>query len=399
MSQPSASGPSWQQPAGNPQPAQYAAPAPLAQPARRASTTVVVLGAIGIVLLALVLLAVIGYLVMGLGVGAFATGAVLALLPLGAVLWGIRWIDRWEPEPRGALWFAFLWGAGLSVAIALVVGLIVEIAGYVAGFGTSEFTGAVVQAPIVEELGKGLGVLILFWALRGKHFDGPVDGIVYSSMVAVGFAFTENILYFGNEVVLSGGDPFAVGFIFFVRAVMSPFAHVMFTACIGLALGIAARRSGGFGGLGAFAIGVVPAMLLHALWNGASFVVGGGLLPFIGYYAVVQVPLFVGAIVLVAWLRRQEAALVRARLAEYARVGWFLPFEVEMLGTWAGRRQALAWARSRGRGDLMRRFQLDATRLAYARNRIVIGRHAAGAQRDEAALLDGLLRYRPALYA
>ncbi len=150
MSQPSASGPSWQQPGANPHPAQYAAPAQLARPARRTSTAVVVLGAIGIVLLALVLLGVLGYLVTGLGVGAFATGAVLALLPLGAVLWGIRWIDRWEPEPRGALWFAFLWGAGLSVAIALVVGLVVEIAGYLTGFGTSEFLGAVVQAPIVE---------------------------------------------------------------------------------------------------------------------------------------------------------------------------------------------------------------------------------------------------------
>ncbi len=387
------------QPGANPHPAQYAAPAQLAQPARRTSTGVVVLGAIGIVLLALVLLGVLGYLVTGLGVGAFATGAVLALLPLGAVLWGIRWIDRWEPEPRGALWFAFLWGAGLSVAIALVVGLVVEIAGYLTGFGTSEFLGAVVQAPIVEESGKGLGVLILFWALRGRHFDGPVDGIVYSSMVAVGFAFVENILYFGNEVVLSGGDPFAVGFIFFVRAVMSPFAHVMFTACIGLALGIAARRSGAFGGLVAFAVGLVPAILLHALWNGASFVFGGGLLPFIGYYAVVQVPLFIGAIVLVAWLRRQEAALVRMRLVEYARAGWFLPFEVDMLGSWPGRRQALRWARSRGRGELMRRFQLDATRLAYARNRIALGRGVEVARHDEAALLDGLVRYRPALYA
>lgn len=387
------------QPGANPRPAQYAAPAQLAKPARRTSAAVIVLGAIGIVLLALVLLGVLGYLVTGLGVGAFATGAVLALLPLGAVLWGIRWIDRWEPEPRGALWFAFLWGAGLSVAIALVVGLVVEIAGYLTGLGTSEFLGAVVQAPIVEEFGKGLGVLILFWTLRGRHFDGPVDGIVYSSMVAVGFAFVENILYFGNEVVLSGGDPFAVGFIFFVRAVMSPFAHVMFTACIGLALGIAARRSGAFGGLVAFAVGLVPAILLHALWNGASFVFGGGLLPFIGYYAVVQLPLFIGAIVLVAWLRRQEAALVRMRLVEYARAGWFLPFEVDMLGSWPGRQQALRWARSRGRGDLMRRFQLDATRLAYARNRIALGRGVEAARRDEAALLDGLVRYRPALYA
>src|SRR5690606_26985258 len=125
--------------------------------------------------------------------------------PFAIVFFVVRWIDRWEPEPRTAIVFAFLWGAGVSVLIALLVGAGVDNLIYALGgpgFGY-EFFGAAIQAPIVEEGGKGLGLLIIFFAAR-KHFDGPVDGLVYAAWVAGGFAFTENILYFGNRLVEAG---------------------------------------------------------------------------------------------------------------------------------------------------------------------------------------------------
>ena len=53
----------------------------------------------------------------------------------------ITWIDRWEPEPRPALWFAFLWGAAASVAIALIVDIGISIAVYVASEGASDSAG------------------------------------------------------------------------------------------------------------------------------------------------------------------------------------------------------------------------------------------------------------------
>ena len=48
-------------------------------------------------------------------------GMILALLPLAGVLLAVRLIDRWEPEPVGLLTAAFLWGAGVSTVISLVV--------------------------------------------------------------------------------------------------------------------------------------------------------------------------------------------------------------------------------------------------------------------------------------
>ncbi|PPF64676.1 PrsW family intramembrane metalloprotease [Clavibacter michiganensis] len=351
-------------------------------------------------MLGFVFLAVLAYVAIGLGPFALVVCGLVALIPLAVVILAITWIDRWEPEPRGALWFAFLWGAAASVAIALLVGLGIQLAVYYATQGqggVGDFFSAVIQAPLVEESAKGLGVLILFFVLR-RHFDGPIDGLVYGATVAAGFAFTENILYFGSSLIESGG--IGLGFTFFLRGIMSPFAHVMFTACTGVALGFASQKKGWLPGIGFFFIGLVPAVLLHALWNGSSFIVEG-LGGFFLVYAIVQVPLFALAIVAVVFLRKREAALTRVRLEEYASAGWFTPEEVSMLSTGAGRRQARAWAAAQGgdKGRVMRRFTQDATRLAFARQRVVTGRDGIGGQRDEADLLQAVTADRASLLA
>ena len=366
------------------------------QPATASTPTNVplVLGIVGVVVLSILALGLAGYLVMGLGGDAVALGGLMALIPLAIVFLGVRWIDRWEREPRLAVLFAFLWGAAVAVIIALVVGDGVDPLITLLSQGNEQlyqFIGAAIQAPLVEESAKGLGLLVIFIAAR-KYFDGPVDGIVYAAWVAGGFAFTENILYFGSQLV-DAGTAFSpdVAFIFFVRGVMSPFAHVMFTMFMGLALGFAARRGSTIlAALGLFIIGLIPAALLHALWNGALFFVND----FFGYYAIVQFPLFVLAIVLVRFLRRQEAKLTFDRLSEYAAVGWFAHDEVPALATAEGRRQALAWAERNGRRVAMKRYIRDATKLAFTRQRIITGRGGIGAVADEAAMLTDIVESR-----
>lgn len=370
-----------------------AAPPGVAPPTSSGAGRVVLL-VIGILLVGLTTLFVVVWLIGGLGVDAFALGGIMALIPLAIVFFGVRWIDKWEPEPRRIIVFAFLWGAGVSVLIALLVGAEIDnVINALGGPGPGyEFFSAAIQAPIVEEAGKGLGLLLIFWFAR-RHFDGPVDGLVYGAWVAGGFAFTENILYFGSQLVESGGIDGDVFQIFLIRGLMSPFAHVMFTACTGFALGLAAHRTGAFGAIGFWLLGLIPAMLLHALWNGSLFFVTD----FFGYYALVQFPLFVLAVWFVFYLRRREARITHDRLAEYAAAGWFAPDEVDALATGAGRRQAMSWARSHGKGREMRQYIREATRLAFARQRIISGRGRERAQLDEATHLVTLVEARHAL--
>jgi hypothetical protein len=167
----------------------------------------------------------------------------------------------------------------------------------------------------------------------------------------------------------------------------------MFTACTGLALGFASRRTGAFGAIGFFILGLIPAILLHALWNGALFFVSD----FFVYYAIVQFPLFLGAVFLVLYLRRQEAKLTHDRLSEYAAVGWFNAEEIPALATVQGRRQAVAWANRNGKGPQMKKYIRDATRLAFARQRIITGRNRIGAGIDEAAALAAIVESRAIL--
>jgi len=362
---------------------------PVSVPSRLGRTAPIWLSSV-LVLLFFVLAA---YFLNAIGAGASIVGMILALIPLAGVFIAIRLVDRWEPEPRGLVAFAVAWGAIASVAIALGVDLLLMILFGRIDSPAADAVSAVIQAPIVEELAKGLGVFILFASAR-RAFDGPVDGVVYGALIGAGFAFTENIQYFAISLVEGGvADVTAT---FFLRGILSPFAHVMFTSLTGLALGLAARRGLTPGqAVGPWLIGMVGAMGLHAFWNGSAV-----FLDFFALYITAQVPLFVLFILGIIALRREEARLTRARLGEYAAAGWFTPQEVDMLATGRGRKAAMQWAMTL-RGDrrpIMREFIADATALAAARQRAITGRdpHAID---DEHELLRKTAAARAALFA
>jgi RsiW-degrading membrane proteinase PrsW (M82 family) len=346
---------------------------------------------IGVIVL--ILIGLVGYFLNAIGPAASIIGMLLAIVPLIAVLLAVRLIDRWEPEPRGLLVLAVAWGAVAAIGITLGVDLLITMVIGMDDTPMREAFSAVVQAPIVEEFAKGLGVYLIFVTAR-RAFDGPVDGVVYGALIGAGFAFTENIQYFAVSFI--EGGVVDVSTTFFVRGILSPFAHVMFTSITGFALGLAARRGYSAGqAVGPWILGMMGAMALHALWNGSA-VFGD----FFLLYLTLQMPLFLGYILGIIALRREEARVTRSRLSDYAAAGWFTTQEVDMLATGPGRRAALAWARGlRGdRSSIMKTFILDATALAAARQRAITGRDK-NAREDEHVLLARTTAARAAMFA
>ena len=337
----------------------------------------------------LCLFLVVPFLLERTGITGFAIGFVASLVPLGTVLLTVRFIDRWEPEPKPLLLFAFAWGAVVSIAVTMLIQPYFSlVAGPASGLDYTTFA-VTVQAPVVEEFAKSLGLLLLV-LFAPKHFNGPVDGVVFAFTIAAGFAFTENILYFGRAIAESSDPGTDLAVVFFLRGVLSPFAHAMFTGTTGLVMGFAARRGNTGLSVLAFFVGLVPAMLLHSAWNSMGR-------DFLGQYVMVQVPIFLLAVLVIVLLRVAERRLTRQRLTEYAAAGWFTAAEVDMLATAAGRRSALRWARSTGRGVQMKALLDAATQLALTRQRILSGRDVPAHQRDEQQQLAEIAALRTAV--
>src|SRR5438477_1041596 len=108
----------------------------------------------------------------------------------------------------------------------------------------AEVIGACVSAPLVEEFWKGLAVFGVFFFLR-REFDGVVDGIIYGTFAALGFAATENVIYYsraGLTDTLSHHDG-VLATTFVLRGVLSPWGHPLYTSMTGIGFGIARETS------------------------------------------------------------------------------------------------------------------------------------------------------------
>lgn len=381
---------------GSPQaPMGRSGPASQYQPWVRGHNRRVLLPVLAMVALAVPGLVVLGVVTGDIGLAAVLVGTTAAVVPVVPVVAAFLWVDRWEPEPSRLLLLAFLWGAGVSVLGAAIVNdTAATIGDEVLGIGGGDFLSTVVSAPIVEEAFKGT-FLVALLLLRRREFDGVIDGIVYAGMVAAGFAFTENILYFGRAFATDGlaGEGGGILAVFVLRGVLSPFAHPVFTAMIGIAVGVAARRaSGAAGTVGLAAAGYLGAVVLHALWNGSA-----GLGYLIPVYLVIMLPLFAGLVALVGAQRRREQRVVAAQLPGFASAGWIAPSEVGLLASLAGRR---GWRRAVRRrlgddaADAVRDYQAAVTELAFLRDRMVRGTVGpeAGQWHDE--VLGGLMTAR-----
>ena len=177
-------------------------------------------------------------------------------------------LDLYEREPLPLLAAAFVWGAVAATTLSAIGN-----AGWgltVARLGGPEFAArwtAALTAPVVEELLKGCGVVLIYLIARDE-VDDVMDGFVYGAICGLGFAIVEDVVYF---MAVFGGQPGGVLQGFWLRVVASGlYGHVLYTGLIGMAVGIVVSRrateplrrrlsvAAGLCALAAFA---------HFLWN------------------------------------------------------------------------------------------------------------------------------------
>ncbi|QNS05093.1 PrsW family intramembrane metalloprotease [Streptomyces xanthii] len=353
------------------------------------------------------LLALSGAVILALvreqtGTEGFLVGLGLAVLPVPLLISAFRWLDRVRPGPWRNTVFAFAWGACAAALIAIVANSFATrwIATATADPTSADTLGATVIAPVVEESAKAAAVLLVF-LFRRRDFAGVVDGIVIAGVTATGFAFTENILYLGNAFgtdQISGTGPglsSVTAATFFVRVVMSPFAHPLFTVLTGIGFGIAAVTAPDRGQVRRVLLplaGLLTAMGMHAFWNGSS---NFGEYGFFAVYATFMVPVFGLLTWLAVFLRQRELRAVREELPAYVAAGWLAPPEPFALGSLKARRLAREYAAHFGGKEALTavtEYEEYATSLALLRRRGARGRAGADFVVRERELLDALWR-------
>ncbi|MEU6865182.1 PrsW family intramembrane metalloprotease [Streptomyces sp. NPDC046876] len=316
------------------------------------------------------------------GTAGFLVGLGLAVLPVPVLMAAFRWLGRAAPRPWAQLLFCFGWGACAAALIAILANNFATewISAATADPDHADEIGSVAIAPVVEESAKAAALLLVF-AFRRRQFTGPADGFVVAGFTATGFAFTENVLYLGNAFGEDAGS--GVGALdsvtaatFFVRIVLSPFAHPLFTVLTGLGFGaVAALRPAAprAARVGLPLLGLAGAMGMHALWNCSSRI---GEYGFYWIYGCVMVPVFGLLLGLAVRIRRRRLRAVAGELAVYAAAGWLAPAEVPALASMPARSLARSLARhsgGRAAGRAVARYEEDAAALALLRHRARTG--------------------------
>jgi RsiW-degrading membrane proteinase PrsW (M82 family) len=188
---------------------------------------------------------------------------LILLLPviLPVVFWAAYHlhVDRHLPEPPGHLLLAFALGVGsfwlgLSGYQALgLIGLRYNAFALAADNLPGLFVYAVLAIGVIEESAKLLPFLLIVRLFR--EFDEPMDGIIYASFIALGFAAVENIRYLE---FLTTRQAFARGF-------AGPVLHIVFASIWGYSVGRAWLRHKAVTTTVFAALGV--SALVHGVYN------------------------------------------------------------------------------------------------------------------------------------
>jgi len=255
---------------------------------------------------------------MGLIVSGFI-GYATALL-FASILY---WLDRYEKEPLVLLGGVFLWGAVVAAGSAFLINTVLGLGIYVftgSDFATEMATGSLV-APLVEEILKGLAVLVVFLAFRSE-FDSVLDGIIYAGVAALGFAATENVYYiytYGFEQ--SGWNGLFT--LTFIRVILVGWQHPFFTAFFGIGLALARLNRSMLVKIIAPILGLALAVFTHAFHNTLASMLGGIEGMAIGTFFDWTGWLFMlGVIIWATWRERQT---LKMYLAAEAQAGTISP--------------------------------------------------------------------------
>ena len=285
----------------------------------------------------------------GLGTEAIVKANSYAIITAVVVSLILILADRFRTQsflPRLGIWLlTFGWGAcaatGFSLWLNTWMGQHLGIMGE--GDPATGARAAVFVAPFVEEFAKAT---IVFWIaiLARYRWVSPLGGISLAGLSAIGFAYTENIIYYARIYRAAAQAPGiapedAMLQLFVIRGIASCFAHPLFTIMTVFGLVLAVRTRSRLVRVIAPVGGFLAAVLLHMAWNGFSTTLPN---PYPLYW-LVALPMVFFVIMFTIRQVRKQSRLVHARLGDYVLAGWFAEEDRTVIAS-PVRRLGLVWA-------------------------------------------------------
>lgn len=194
---------------------------------------------------------------------------------LPSLLWLWFWLraDKNCPEPKGLIAISFF--AGMAVvyfalplqklvmsSLPTVMTAVNMVALKFSLLTPSERTIEITLWAFIEEFAKY--ATVFFIAFKSKHFDEPIDAVMYLITAALGFAAMENTFYILKDLAETGGAAALLnGNLRFIGATI---AHVTSSAFVGIAIAFSFKCPRFVKAL-AVIIGLSLATLLHAYFN------------------------------------------------------------------------------------------------------------------------------------
>ena len=291
---------------------------------------------------------------------------VVGLIPAGLYAALVLWLDQHEREPWWLLLASFLWGAIPAVVMALIAQLVLDVpTTWILGNNSTayEIVGSSIWAPLTEELAKGLGLILILIFVR-REIDSILDGIIYGALVGLGFALTENVLYFTTAVVEQGWGNWVV--IVLLRTIPFGLNHALFTGLTGAGVAAASLTLSGWKRMVAAPAGLGAGILFHSIHNLGASLSGETCLPlcmsFIFDWGGVLL-----LIVIVALVWRQEKRWITEQLSGE------VPQKVFDLmtswTTWQGARWGALLTADLATWRWLRRVRQATTELAFQKKR------------------------------
>ena len=150
---------------------------------------------------------------------------LLAILPGLAIAWFIYRLDKYEREHVVPLTMAFCLGMLTTVPVFKLQEWYYHMGWEDTTTMAATFFSSFILVALNEETIKF--VTLLLFSIRRSSFNEPIDGIVYSVMISMGFATLENVFY-----AIQFGLPTTA-----VRAFTAVPAHAVFATMMGYFVG------------------------------------------------------------------------------------------------------------------------------------------------------------------